>query len=61
MEGDIRLAGGSTARQGRVEVCHGGVWGTLCNEGAGQWLDTDADIVCRQLRFQQEDERGLYI
>ena len=60
-EDSIRLVGGETVRQGRVEVCHGGVWGSLCKEGGGQWLNTDADLVCRQLQFQQQDERGIPI
>ena len=58
-EGAIRLAGGNTAREGRVQTCHGGVWGAVCREGGGQWMNTDADIVCRQLGYQEPDERGM--
>ncbi|CAI8001623.1 Scavenger receptor cysteine-rich domain superfamily protein, partial [Geodia barretti] len=57
-EGSIRLAGGQTPRQGRVEVCHGGIWGTVCKEGGSEWLDTDADRVCREVGFQEQDETG---
>ena len=60
-EGNVRLAGGETVRQGRVETCHGGIWGTVCKEDGIEWLHTDADIVCRQLGFQEQDERGTII
>ena len=44
--GDIRLQGGTSADEGRVEVCMNGVWGTVCDNS---WNDTDASVVCRQL------------
>ena len=45
-EGEIRLRSGTTSREGRVEICLGGVWGTVCDNG---WSTTDARVVCRQL------------
>ena len=45
-EGEIRLRGGTTSREGRVEICFGGVWGTVCDDG---WGTADARVVCRQL------------
>ena len=47
-DGDIRLVNGSTALQGRVEVCAGGNWGTVCD---AQWETEEAMVACRQLGF----------
>ena len=45
---DIRLIGGESEREGQVEICYNGVWGTVCDYG---WDQVDADVVCRQLGF----------
>jgi len=47
-DGSIRLRGGSTARQGRVEICIEGRWGTVCDSS---WNSKDATVVCRQLGY----------
>ena len=44
--GDVRLINGNTHNEGRVEVCYGGVWGTIASF---QWTDQDAKVVCSQL------------
>ena len=53
--GDVRLIGGSNEREGRVEVCIGKVWGTVCHYS---WNSNDARVVCRQLGFEVDVPRG---
>jgi len=47
-EGQVRLTNGPSSYEGRVEVCTGGEWGTICNQ---HWGDQEAQVVCRQLGF----------
>ena len=46
--GDLRLLEGSTALEGRVEICLNNVWNTICDDG---WQNVDAKVVCRQLGY----------
>ena len=45
-ETDVRLEDGATQEDGRVEICLGGLWGSVCDTN---WDAKDARVVCRQL------------
>ena len=47
-EWDVRLVGGGNEFEGRVEVCFGGEWGTVCGD-VPRWGSNNAIVVCRQL------------
>lgn len=45
-DGDVRLVGGSDAKDGRVEICRDNVWGTVCSD---TWNDNNNRVICKQL------------
>uniref|UniRef100_A0A8C6NSE3 Lysyl oxidase homolog n=1 Tax=Nothobranchius furzeri TaxID=105023 RepID=A0A8C6NSE3_NOTFU len=46
LENSIRIVGGRSSYEGRVEVQVGSKWGTVCSTG---WTTKEAMVVCRQL------------
>ena len=50
---NVRLVGGSTDDEGRVEIMYDGQWGTVCDDS---WGLEDAGVVCRMLGFDGASE-----
>ena len=48
IHGTVQLVNGTTTNQGRVEMCIGQTWGTVCDHGFGT---NDARVICRQLGY----------
>ena len=46
---EVRLVGGTSPSEGRVEILVDGQWGTVCGNNFG---NIDAAVVCRQLGMQ---------
>lgn len=53
----LRLVSGSSHFEGRVEVNHDGVWGTICDDS---WDINDAQVVCRELLLGDAGEAVSY-
>lgn len=53
-DGDLRLIATngslSTTGEGRVEICIGEVWGTICDD---MWSRVDAQVACRVLGYSR--------
>ena len=47
-EGAVRVVDGQSPEQGRVELCIGGEYGSVCDDF---WDTNDARVVCHQLGF----------
>ena len=49
-EGQVRLVTGSNRKEGAVQICVHGYWGTICGSSAS-WNSRAADVVCNQLGY----------
>lgn len=48
-QGDIRLVGGTSSNEGRVEVCYNNAFVPVCDD---RWNIEEAQLIaCRQLGF----------
>ena len=46
---ELRPVNGPTPNQGRVEVYHDGLWGTICDD----FMDArEATVICKQLGYE---------
>ena len=54
-DGDVRLEGGLTEYEGRVEICINQAWGTICSGSSwySYWGVVDGRVVCRQVGHQE--------
>ena len=50
---DVRLTGGGSANEGRVEMCLSGRWGTV-RDSMVSWSTAEAQVVCRQLGYHTQ-------
>lgn len=47
---EVRLAGGNSSTQGRVEIAVNGMWGTICDD---RWNLNSATVICHMLGLPQ--------
>ena len=52
-DGDVRLMGGHTSSEGRVEVCINNAFGTVCDHA---FSSQEAQVVCSQVLGMDIDE-----
>ena len=45
--------GGSTSREGRVEVCMDGQWRAVCGSG---WANGEAGLICSRMGYASSGE-----
>ena len=60
-EGAVRLVNGTLEKEGRLEVCSNGVWGTFCGGTyySNTFSKSAAHVSCQQLGYN--DHAGIYV
>lgn len=53
---ELRIIGGPSRNEGRLEVFVNNKWGTVCDD---YWSKNDAKVACRQLKFSDMGARAL--
>ena len=60
---DVRLVDGGSELEGRLEICFGGIWGTVCSDYNYDYhyyeFEEAAAVVCRQLGFSPWSKQKL--
>ncbi|XP_052789120.1 deleted in malignant brain tumors 1 protein-like [Mya arenaria] len=51
----VRLVGGSTTQEGRVEILYNGTWGTICDDN---WNTNAAKVVCSMAGLPTQQARA---
>ena len=53
MDGAVQLVGGSSVKDGKVQVCYNREWHFICSD---KWNapETEADVLCSTLGYSSE-------
>ena len=65
-DGDVRLVGGATSNEGRVEICVNRMWGSVCRSTSSWSNDSyfgveEGRVVCHQLGHQELGANNVVI
>ena len=57
-EDAVRLVGGHTVKEGRVQLCYNGEWHSVCGDRWSE-MGAEADVVCSVLGFSFESGQEI--
>ena len=55
--GAVRLVGGASSREGKLEYCHNGAWSSVCIN----FDDEEATVACKQLGFSGSPSKNIMV